>query len=218
MKRAIFAMALVLALPAFSMSLEISSGLSNFTESDKGIWWQPGPASEGFSTSMDLDSKSITIGVSGYATDWAKWRVGYAHLGKVSTKAWATSDDLDYDFDGQKCRPGCTMAYYHAKGSVQGVYALLAPEIRSGNWSAFVEGGAWVYVPKFEVGDDVLAPNKIEEKLTVGAVAGLGVGYKNVSLVARAYRVDPMSVSLPANYQGYAKTFGVQYTLNFWGE
>jgi hypothetical protein len=199
------------AMSAQAVDFELSLGQVKWTGPDKGIWYQPGPASEGFSTQMDLKSSAYSVGFTDYVSPNIRWRAGYANLGKAETKAWATSDDLDYDFENERCKPGCKMAYYHGHSSVSGAYATAVREINVGGVTVGPEFGFWAYVHKFSMSDDVLTPVKNKNKVSFGAVAGISIGTKSTSLVFRMYRVDPTSVEYPSITQKYARFVGFEH-------
>lgn len=215
---------LLLPLSAFAWDWEASVGQSSYYKSDNGIWWQNGPAADGFTDDFRLKPASFTIGAAGYVSPAMRWHVGYANLGEVSSYATATRNDIQFNMATGKCNGTCpVLATWRGYGEVEGIYFTVAPEMHIGSTKVFFEIGPWLYNAKFTMvmdggtnpGSTVIQPAvhvKHKEKLEVGVVVGFGVSVrKNLDVLWRAYRADANGDEYPAIYQGYTTNLSVRY-------
>ena len=218
----LFWLAAVNNAPAYEM--EISYGQSQYTKSDNGIWWQAGPAADGFYDQFDLKPKSFSIGVTDYLTDGVRWRAGYTHLGEVTSFSKAVPNDHNYNgVDGcvGKCLP---MAYWYGRGYVDGFYLTASPEYKTGNWVFAVEGGLWLFKPDFtmmvtdiyDTHEDTSPRwviNQHKNGYEFGAVMGASIGFKNTSIAFTMYKSEstgPTEGDI-AIYKGYTQNIAIRY-------
>ena len=212
MKKIVF-LAAIAAFNAGAVQIDASIGQATYTKSNNGDWWQEGPASEGFYDNFNLRSTSYSIGITDmFAPSW-RWRVGYANLGRVSSLAYATTDDATYNLQLKRCNLGCQFQYYIGSGEVDGIYATLAKEVDIGGFTLYAEAGAWLYRAQFKMQTtagglhDTFDSKDVYE---VGPVFGFGVGRKNTS-VAMTFRRADRNGQFPAIYQGYTQTLELRH-------
>lgn len=205
MKHIIFIAIAFFSMAANALDLELSVGTTKFGQTDNGIWYQ-----NGFDHTLDLQSPSYSIGVSTYLTSGMRGRLEYTYLGNTSIKARGVADANYNGVDG--CNGSCwNINHYHTSGSVRGFSATLAPEWSvGGGYKVFIEGGLFVFLPKFvaQAGETeaVVWQNEYREGWQTGLQLGGGVQHGNTQFVLTAYNVDaktPDENAIP-NWQGLA--------------
>ena len=217
MKKLITLIIFMLAIPAFAWDIEASVGSTQFQKPDNGIWWQ-----NPFENTFDLQSPSYSIGVSGYVYPSVRGRVAYTRLGNVTGYAIATPQDAQYNGVDGCVGPCPVMSAFRTEGSVRGVSFTLAPEWNvSPGVKVFLEGGAFVYLPKFkaDVGScttPACAPtwfNEYREGWQVGPQIGGGVEIDKVQLVFTLYKIDTPTPDINAttNFKSWAANVSLRY-------
>lgn len=182
--------ALLITSSANAIDFEIGIGQTDYQRSPNGIWWQ-----NGFDHSFDLRANSINLGVSDYVTESIKWRVGYTHLGTVSSWALAVPDAQYNMVNGCHSPSLCELDQYIGKGSIEGIYLTMSPEMKIGSVKLFMDAGLWGYFPHFNMKvyrgatprRDSFWDVHTDEHMQFGPVLGVGVEYEKVQLVATIY-------------------------------
>lgn len=215
--KTLFAAILLLASTAHAVDFELSGGISKYQQSDNGTWWQ-----NPFPNSFEMTTTSFGIGVTDYLTDAVRWRVGYTHLGNVSSYAEAVGNDNNYNGVDGCVGPCMLMSHWYGKGYAQGIYATLAPEYSFGKVKVFVEGGLWYYDPAFSMtvpdwysGPGDTTPKFVqvdhEEGNQIGPVFGFGIEYDKTQLVMRWFKTEangnPDTVAI---YQKYTVNLSIR--------
>jgi len=178
-------------LPAsvFSAEFEIHVGQSQYSKSENGIWYQ-----DGFANEFDLDAPSVGFGFTDYLVPGIRWHAGYVNLGKVSSTALAVPDAQYNGINGCHSKL-CELDRYDGEGSLEGIYLTVAPEVKIGAVKAFVEGGAWGYIPHINIkvyrGTTSMS-NKVwdvttDEHMQFGAVIGFGFEYDKTQIIETRY-------------------------------
>lgn len=206
---------MLFVIPVQAADIEISLGHAQWEKSGNGIWWQ-----DPFPNQFNLQSTSYTIAISDYVTESSRWRVGYTNLGAVTSYAEAVADDANYN--GHGCYDPCLpMSHWYGTGSVDGIFASLAPEYKIGNVILSAEAGLWFYTPKFVM--DVpdwcpthgCTPQSIQARhrpdMQIAMMFGIGMSYKSLLINVRSYRVDASGDEFPAIYQGYTHDISIGY-------
>tara|TARA_R110000868_G_scaffold211993_2_gene462023 strand:+ start:5809 stop:6459 length:651 start_codon:yes stop_codon:yes gene_type:complete len=191
MKHFIAIILAALSIQAHAVDLELSLGHTQFGKTENGIWYQ-----NGFDHTLDLDSNSWSIGVTGYATDWMRWRAQWTQLGTMAT--WAKGvNDANYNGGGASCYDPCeNHKTYKTEGSLRGLSLTLAPEMNLGmGVKGFVEGGVFYNLTKFhaeasEGGNHFTYQNEYREGWNWGTQLGVGLEYKKTQLVVTWYKAD----------------------------
>lgn len=191
MKLLIFAMLLLCgAAHADGIQIEASVGHTQFGKTENGIWYQ-----NGFDHTLDLQSNSWSVGVTGYATSWMRWRAQWSQLGTISTNAQGVADANYNGYDG--CRGPCwNVNTYKTEGSLRGLSLTLAPEMYiGGGIKGFVEGGIFYNLTKFdavagETANTLYWNNQYREGLNLGTQIGVGIDYKGTQIVLTYYKAD----------------------------
>ena len=186
---------LLMASTAQAVDFEASIGRTEYTKSDNGIWYQ-----NGFYNDFSDGATSYSLGFTGYAYESVKWHAGYANLGQVASYALAVPDAQYNGVNG--CYAPCTLDQYIGKGSIEGIYITLAPEMQFGKAKVFVEGGIWGYIPHFNMkvyrGTGTPATPfwdaTTDEHMQFCPVFGFGVEYDSLQIVATIYSSHISSV------------------------
>jgi hypothetical protein len=149
MKFLILALTLCFSTVSFAGNIEVSVGVTQFTQQTNGFWYQ-----EGFPHKLQLTSPAASVK---YYTDIDSGRlqlgVGYHFLGKAKSSALATASDENYNSNTHACNGPCwPMSHWYGSGSIHGVSASVRMYDKSLSW--FIEGGVmasratWsVYIP-----------------------------------------------------------------------
>lgn len=202
---------------AQALDLTGSVGHTMTTRTDNGIWRQ-----DGFPYSFDYTSQSYSVGLSGYAFSQTRYHLEYTRLFQVTAHAKGVPDDVYNGSNG--CVAACPpLSDFHTEGSVRGFSATLAPEWSvGGGYKVFVEGGAFVFLPKFlaQAKDATTADytwqNEYREGWKAGPQLGFGGEYKSTQLVLTAYYVDAPTPDWNAipNWTGWAYNARLRYLKN----
>ncbi len=212
------ALALILLLPvaANAADLELAVGETFFHPQHEGIWYQAG-----FPAQLNLNSPSLSIGGTGYATSWMRWHAGYTYLGSTSSEAVAVGSDAAYaKWGAEATQHGYNAAHWSGSGNVNMLYATLAPEYKSGAWTFSVEGGFTLYKPTWT--EQVTGWNgcaychtssvTLEHNgISAGEVVGFGVTYGHWELLAERYTMTANGDNVPAIYVHYANNVSLRY-------
>ena len=190
MKHFIAIILAALSIQAHAVDLELSLGHTQFGKSGNGIWYQ-----NGFDHTLDLESDSWSIGATGYATDWMRWRAQWTQLGNMSTYAKGVPD-ANYDVHGGCHEPCDNIDTFKTEGTLRGLSLTLAPEMHiAGGVKGFVEGGVFYNLTKFYAEsarkpDKFTWQNEYREGWNWGTQLGVGLDYKGTQLVVTWYKAD----------------------------
>lgn len=168
---------------------DIEIGRVSYKAIGDGVWYQ-----ESFEHVLDMKSVSYSVNGRYPIKSWLDVRLGFFDLGKVSSNAYATQWDRDYDMSSHVCLSTCEKpAQFIGEGSVKGFSLSLQPTYRMGDWSFFGEIGlikakvTWSMKVKSDE-----ATGKWEwwdcghcsvDTWTTGQKFGLGVSFKSISFV-----------------------------------
>lgn len=130
---------------------EAGIGESFFSTRGNGVWYQ-----EGFPYSLKLNFPAIEAGITGdlYQRDYwgISYHLDYVWLGRVSSDAWATSDE-NYDQTRHTCIRACTgsnrLARFVGTGTAQGVYLTIEPHLDYKGWRLGVEAGPFLNISRW---------------------------------------------------------------------
>jgi hypothetical protein len=132
-------------------------------------------------TTSGNNGASYSIGITGLVTDNLRWRAGYASLGTPSYNRLASPDAAADDIAAGE---GAGPYYWTASQVDQELYATIAPEYHSGNWTFSVECGLTFYRPTRHqdiaygsIGDGA------KYSPTISPIIGASVDYGKTSLV-----------------------------------
>ena len=224
MRRLFWALILWPLLSAAAPQVEIGLGVTHATHQDNMTWWQ-----EEFPHTLKMNSPSASIGIkvplatSVLGFERINGRIGYEFLGRFKSDALATASDVNYGacrYDTSKCWP---LSHWHGSGSVQGLYAVLQPEIDMAGYSIFFEGGASAYYSTWKVDipdwrptadgpvQSLTATHKAKWQATY--IVGLGVRRGPVSLSYTLRRAEASGDLFPAIYCHTAQNLSLRYAF-----
>jgi len=206
------------ARPAQAVDFEATYGMAQWQRSDNGTWWET-PFKEHWPASSDTWS----IGYTDKFSDSIRWHIGYSNLGVVSSYGEAVGDDVYGATHGCTTSPCPAPDQWYGKGSVDGGYFTVAPEMTFHNITYSFEVGVWNYQPESIVYVPVQhpcglcnpSPVKTDQYFITssnrmwGQVFGVGVSYKNLFLRGRMYWVDSDDRDYPAVYQKYTSEISI---------
>lgn len=168
----------------------VEIGGSHYKKPANGIWWQ-----DQYRHAFDLDGKYFRIGYGD------KWRVSYFSLGKYSTEALATPEEIKY-FNGECNVETCRSPdLYKTNGSLQGI---LFSHVLRGKL-AYVETGISYSRQTFDLIAVGVFPNSQYDSYAskdyrfndtehgLGYMVGLGLEYKNATLSINYFKNDKSS-------------------------
>ncbi len=197
---------------------EVSVGATVFQKQPDGVWYQ-----SPFPHSLHMASASGAIGVADYLTENVRFHFGYRYLGHVSSEALAVADDAVYAKYGADASKHLVLGTWVGYGSVNMIYATLAPEYRYGAWRFAVELGGTVYRPTWteriynyqaHSGDPLTSFTVVHDpKLLTGYTVGVSVGYKNVECALSVYDIRSSGDTWPALYHGLATNLSLRYVI-----
>lgn len=200
MKKLLAAILLITS-TAQAVEFEFSVGQTVYDKSANGQWYQ-----EGLDYKHSLQTNAIGFAFTDYLTDGVRWRVGYINLGEMLSSALATTDA---NYNGSNgCIGACVeKAMFIGRGSVEGIYLTVAPELQVGKVKLFAEAGAWGYIPHFnmvvyrnnpaECADCAVKvwDKTTDEHMQFGPVIGAGIEYDNLQLVVTIYATQVSQVN-----------------------
>lgn len=139
MKAILISVLLLLFSSPSQAGIEIGIGTTHFGKHGDGVWYQEsyGPYT------LNINSPTLSIGVTGRATDWMKWRAGYQYLGRYSTSCECTSDRA-YEELLRGNDVGGPTSTYSTRGDIHALRASLLPETRVYGVPVFAEIGGMV--------------------------------------------------------------------------
>lgn len=215
MKHIIAIILAALSMQAQAIDLELSVGHTKFGKTGNGTWYQ-----NGFENTLDLKSTSWAVGVSGYATDWMRWRAQWSNLGKLSTFAKGVNDP---NYNGvDNCYDPCeNHKTYKTEGGLSGLSMTLAPEMHiAGGVKGFVEAGVFYNMTKFyaeasEDGNKFTWCNEYREGWNWGSQLGAGLEYKGTQLVFTWYKADAPTKDENAIVNRSGEVFNVSIRQRF---
>jgi hypothetical protein len=169
--------------------VEIGTGITHFNEPKNGFWYQ-----KEFDHSLDLYSRSFRLGVVEKVGNKMYFHTGYKYLGKSSSRALASSSDINYEnwrAGSEKIWP---LSIFSGKGKVDGIYTLF-------NYRSILDlyGGAWLHRVQWTVTIPDWRPNRYEQRhlkvsqddsLTSGFVVGVGKKYKSFGISYMVWQID----------------------------
>lgn len=200
--------------------IDLSIGLAKWERSDNGTWWQTP-----FPEQWPNTTNSWSLGISNEINQNLRWNIGYTNLGTISSYGEAVGDD-SYGATNNCTTGACpTPDKWYGKGSVEGVYFTLSPQIIYSNIRYFAEIGVWNYEPKSIVyvplqhpcglcNPSPEGPNQYfitKSDRMWGQIFGIGVGYKNMNVKYKLYWVDSNDREYPATYQKYTQELSIGY-------
>lgn len=125
-----------------AVDLEIKTGLTDVKSRRDGNWHQKYYGSY----NLDTVNPNFGLGLTGYTPwDWLRWSAGVEYDGEFSTRCDCLSSDRAYEEYKKGNNVGWPSSDFRTRGDSYGVYATLAPEWKSGNWTLFVKGGIGYY-------------------------------------------------------------------------
>lgn len=216
----LFLLLALLPINAMALDFELSGGITKYKRAQNGTWYQ-----EAFPYELDLKSAAWSAGVSHKFVGYPRVRTEFVNLGMASADAYAVPNDYNYNFNDNTCNTRCLpIAHYMSKGDVRGVAFTVAPEWKFGSYTAFVEGGVYVFRPRYwalvtEIiwgdsnGDYAEGARRdqttVRHKANIQSswVIGAGVRYKNVDFSLRIYDVGANDDDVPAVYRGASTAF-----------
>jgi len=201
---------MIALIPVKSMAVdyELSLGQTQYKQSNNGTWFQ-----EAFPYTVDLNSINWSAGVSHKFDSVPRVRAEFVNLGKASADAWAVPIDAYYNTNSNECVGRCLpLARFQSSGSVKGIALTIAPEMKFGDFSVFVEGGIYIFRPTYSAvvtnvrwtyeAEPITVYTKHNTTTQMTYVMGLVVRYKQVEFVARYYDVEAADDDVPAVYLG----------------
>lgn len=204
-----------LALPVFAADFEMAIGESKFNSQPNGVWYQ-----NGFAHSLDLTSPSVSLGATGYATDWMRWHAGYTYLGSTSSSAIAVSSDAAYAKYGANAGKYWPTSHWYGSGDLNLLYATLAPEYKSGDLTFALEAGFTAYKPTWtmNIPDFVACRTCARQNYTVehhaaiqlGETIGFSIKYGNTSILISRYTTSASGDMWPAIYTGHTDNISIR--------
>lgn len=209
-------MLLVLLFPlaASAYDFELSGGFTKYKRAQNGTWYQ-----EAYPYELDLKSAAWGIGVSHKYAGLPRLRLEFVNLGMASADAYAVPNDYNYIHNINQCNVKCLpLAHYMSKGDVRGVALTVAPEFSFGSSILYVEGGIYVFRPRYwatvtdiytgsaegEILYNVPLTALLRHDANIQAswVIGAGVRYRNMDFGIRIYDVGANDDDQPAVYRG----------------
>lgn len=212
LKLIVTALTLLIIWPACSANaadIELAVGRSQFTVIADGNWYQ-----DPFPHSINLVSPSIAIGITDYVTDAIRYHAGYRYLGAVRSDAQAVASDPYYHKYGADAAKYLKLGRWTGYGSVNMIYASLAPEYRANNGITYsVEFELSVYRPTWtedvtDVQQDVglFLQNfhfEHDPRLEIAKAIGFGIKYESTQLLIQYYLdINAAGDAIPAIYKG----------------
>ena len=214
---AVFAvLALIATVPVQAANFEMAVGESEFNSQPNGVWYQ-----NGFAHSLGLNSPSLSIGATGYATDWMRWHAGYTYLGQASSTAIAVSSDAIYAKYGGNSAKYWPVSHWNGSGDVNLLYATLAPEYKSGDFTFAIEAGFTAYKPTWAVNspDWIPCATCATQNITpthhgviqLGETIGFSLKYGDTSIVFSRYTISASGDQWPAIYTGHTDNLSIRH-------
>jgi hypothetical protein len=200
--------------PAKGAEIEVGAGETVFGHQPNEIYWE-----QGYPHTFDLRSASVSIGLMGDLLPSVRWRAGYEQMGTAHSYATVLANDPSYEEATHGCYAGanCARATMDTSGRLQGMYATLQPYIGP----AFVEVGAWAYLPQFQVNTNGANAGSLAARVRLGGIAGCGLhlGHWSLALTKRTddasgpYAPWAPQAMLPTFYHGGAWNLSARVTL-----
>ena len=201
---------------ADAADFEVSVGESKFASQPNGTWYQ-----NGFAHDLALTSPSLSIGATGYVNDWMRWHSGYMYLGDASSNAIAVSSDAAYAKYGANAGKYWPTSHWYGNGSINMLYATVAPEYKDGDFTFAVEAGFTVYKPTWtmNIPDYIACATCARQNLTVehsatlqlGETLGFSIKYGNTAIVLSRYTTSASGDMWPAIYTGHTDNISIRH-------
>ena len=201
----LLALLLIVSSYAHAAQIEVGVGESYFQRSVTSIWWQAG-----FPAKFNLQSPSLSVGITGYITQSVRYHIGYTYLGHVHSDAIST-------YSGNSApSPSNPLARWVGNGDTQEVYFTAAPEYRNGTWTFSLELGAAIYKTAFDEniyhlsgGWPYIAVHNPNLRIT--PILGASIGYGKTSVVLTAQTVRAEGDQYPSIAAGPMSNLSVRY-------
>ena len=204
-------------------AIEIDLGLG-YTWTEKppnNLWWQ-----KEFDHKIKSESENYQIGLRFNPADNIYLTAGYKYLGKFSVDADFIANDYTY-YEWQKGGKAPPASHLTGKGKAHGIYFKGEYHFKH----LFLTGGLWAHKTEWSVSSPaemrmwrygakkgvVHGPyniqHKPDEKVAYSWIAGVGVKYGKVSILAEIWDIENSTNDYPSTYQGNAQVITVLYTL-----
>lgn len=204
---------------ACAHEITISGGITQYTKSGDGFWYQ-----EAFP--YEIRNTTISYGIKYLTSDnTSKFQFGveYKFLGRITSSSLAVASDANYNSETLGCNGKCwPLSHWYGSGSVQSVSALVHYNFSSG---MYVEGGISVTRAKW----DVYIPDWLEcadcKSKAVSVTEPKVYSYDPV--IAVGYRSGPWNMQISAHathdkgeqyqmiYKAYSTNVSIGYTIKF---
>jgi len=198
---------------AYAVDYDISIGQAKWTRSDSGTWWQAQ-----FPENWPKTTDTYSLGISDKLNDHLRWNIGYTNLGVVSSYGEAVGDDV------YALTKGCTIGLcpkpdqWYGRGSVDGIYFTISPQVTYSNITYSFEIGVWNYQPESIVYvplQTAVSPTRVQAYFITssnrmwGQLFGLSAKYKQFFTRYRMLYVESSDREYPATYQGYTQELSI---------
>lgn len=205
MRKAIIFIALFagLSYEAKALDLELGVGYNTYNKQPDGVWYQ-----ENLPNWIDLNSTSLSVGVSEKFGS-LRYRAEFVALGSVFAKAIVTASDLDYNpVFIHNCQESCNLRNVMGRGSVSGAVLSVSRDFKPFGAPLYVEGGAFVYVPKWQVtitpvssaDGDFVREFAHNAGLQIGPMLGVGFRYDGADIGIRYLYTEATGDMVPGIY------------------
>lgn len=208
MQKALVTLALLGTIGAAQAAhLEIGAGHTYFKKVGNGTWYQ-----SGFPYTMNLQSPTALIGVTGSFSRHFGYHLDYAYLGRASVNSWDTPSDANYAAlaHGEKCWP---LSNFTGHGSASAFVLDLSTRMREGHWHFSVLLGPDLYrttwtetVYKWEPCRDcrqrTIQVHETNNQYELGYNVGLNIRYKGVWGRVSYYALPQSRASVPTVFNG----------------
>lgn len=177
----IFGVMFSCAVFAYPLDFEIGVGQSHYKTAHDGLWYQ-----EAYPHTADLKDNAFSLGFSkAYGAN--RYRLEYITLGWVYNSAQYVGDQNYYAGTNTKAA-----GQLLGRGSVAGAVLSASRDVRIMGMPFYAEGGAFVYVPKWQVtacpfGSDTCRDFITQSSVRVGPVVGAGIRYSGIDVGVRYY-------------------------------
>jgi hypothetical protein len=198
---------------------EIGVGVSKFSLTANGIWYQ-----EGFPYGVNLYSPALSVGLNAKITDNISVRAGFQDLGQVTSSALASASDANYAAcrnDHSKCWP---LSSWYGQGDVKQAYLTLDGKVKVWGVTFIGEAGVVYFKPTWTetipnwISSPTAQPQLVvvshNPQLQFGKTVGFGVELdKNTTLMLNYEQTNASGDSVPAIYSG--ATYTLQLRTKF---
>lgn len=216
-----FLLLLLVAITAESQAheLTLSGGISQYTKSSDGFWYQ-----EAFPYTIHNTTPAVSVKyLTGSNHDNWQFGVSYNFLGHITSSALATASDANYNTDTKGCNGQCwPLSHWYGSGSVQNISILTHWNHSSG---LYLEGGLSITRAKWDVvvpdwrQCETCAPQPISvtEPKVYSYDPTVAVGYRKGlwSLQLNVSATHNKGDQYQMIYKAYSPTLLLGYTIHF---